>query len=1066
MRRRIERHLADAVGPLFAFLARLVPTRRSSIVVRSQAVSDDQAAQTIAALGRAGLQATWLVSDMTGTAKLHEVGPIRRVGSLRGLLAYLRAGTVLHTHGISFGPERRDTRRVFVNLWHGMPLKRLESDTKIARFQTDVSFATSSLHQRNLAETWGAHATIHETGLPRNDVLLRTPTSQARAASGGRPLIVWLPTFREVLSVYRHTGNRMNAMDGTDYGNVAQLPGASAMRLEALAKSLDATVLIKPHPMAAGAVPDHPGEYLHYVSQRWLDDRGVTLYELLAAADVLVTDYSSAWIDYLLTDRPIVFTAADREVYEQSRGFYPDAVQSLPGPVVTDVDGLSDALAEALADPAAWAQQRAAALARHHRHRDAGSADRVAAVVRDLVCARSESSDGRATVRSFDVFDTVLTRRVGDPNSVFALVAARVAGTTIPAPRTPAFVQARTSAERTLRRSLGRHATLLEIYREVALRLSFDIAVANEWAETEEQVERELSVPVPGAGALVSAARGRGEVVFVSDSPHREDFLLELLCSAGIATADDRVFASAPRGTSKSDGGLFETVRAAVAPGAAFEHIGDNRRSDVAAARSEGWHGSWRPNAQLNRYEQILESYAVATGGAASWLAGSSRLARLEADADPEVDLARDVVSVAAGVLGPALVGFALWVAAQARQRGIRRLYFVARDGQVMLEAARRVLSVVASDIECRYLYGSRQTWVFGATALEPDMLASWVTVKPEFTPRAMLARVGLDPALAYSLAGSELLHPDQLDRVLAVPERQALRELLEHGPLAGHVHASARAAAELAVDYLRQEGVIDPAERGALVDAGWTGATARAVDVLVRAGGGLQVDHLFMGMTRSADDPRTAHAVRLTPWLFDGWAASESLREVVNVNVLVEMLCAGSHGRTTGYRRSDTGRVEPEFAESNSPPVSWGLLPMQAVALRTAELAAEHLTPDDAYLDWASPTRALFRQFWMRPTARRGGRLGRLPVGGRGVAPVPPDRRARDDPRRAVTTSARRSVVAPEQHLAGRVCSTEPAAVARCVAGPAVARRQPRAAEADTATHPPRTQPAAALNT
>ena len=48
MRRRIERHLADAVGPLFAFLARLVPTRRSSIVVRSQAVSDDQAAQTIA----------------------------------------------------------------------------------------------------------------------------------------------------------------------------------------------------------------------------------------------------------------------------------------------------------------------------------------------------------------------------------------------------------------------------------------------------------------------------------------------------------------------------------------------------------------------------------------------------------------------------------------------------------------------------------------------------------------------------------------------------------------------------------------------------------------------------------------------------------------------------------------------------------------------------------------------------------------------------------------------------------------------------------------------------------
>ena len=981
MRRRIERHLADAVSPLFALLARLVPVRRSSIVVRSQGVFDDQAAQTIAALGRAGLRPTWLVTDVTGAQNLHRVGPIRRAGSARGLFAYLRAGTVLHTHGISFEAERPDKRRVFVNLWHGMPLKRLESDTKVARYQTDVSFATSSLHRRNLSETWGAHATIHETGLPRNDILLRPPTSQARAAAGGRPLIVWLPTFREVMSVYQDTGNRMEAIDGTDYGNVAQLPGASALRLEALAESLDATLLIKPHPMAAGVVPDHHGEYLRYVTQRWFDDRGVTLYELLAAADVLVTDYSSAWIDYLLTDRPIVFTGADRDAYEHSRGFYPDAVQDLPGPVVTDVDGLSAALAEALADPAAWAPQRAAALVKHHRRRDAGAADRVAAVVRDLVCVRSESSPGRRTVRSFDVFDTVLTRRVADPDSVFALVAARVSGTTVPAPRAPAFVEARTIAERTLRRSLGRHATLLEIYREVARRLSFDSTVADDWAGIEEQVERELCVAVPGAAALVSDARRHGEVVFVSDTPHREGFLLELLCSVGIATADDRVFASAARGTSKSDGGLFDTVRAAVAPGAAFEHVGDNRRSDVAAARLEGWLGSWRPRAELNRYERILESYSVATDGASSWLAGSSRLARLEADADPEVDLARDVAAVAAGVLGPALVGFALWVAAQARQRGIRRLYFVARDGQVMLEAARRVLGVVASDIECRYLYGSRQAWVFGATALAPDMLGSWVTVKPEFTPRAMLARVGLDPSLAYSLTGSDLFRSGQLDRVLAVPDREALRELLLFGPLAEHVQAGARSAAELASDYLRQEGVIDPAEGSALVDAGWTGATARAVDVLVRAGGGLQVDHLFMGMTRSADDSRTAHAVRLTPWLFDGWAAGESLREVVNVNVLVEMLCAGSHGRTSGYRRTDAGRVEPVLTEeSNSPPVSWGLLPMQAVAVRTAELAAEQLTPDDVYLDWAAPTRALFREFWMRPTRAEVDAWGNFP--------------------------------------------------------------------------------------
>ena len=88
-------------------------------------------------------------------------------------------------------------------------------------------------------------------------------------------------------------------------------------------------------------------------------------------------------------------------------------------------------------------------------------------------------------------------------------------------------------------------------------------------------------------------------------------------------------------------------------------------------------------------YERLLEHSSEATDGVTSWLAGASRLARLEA---AQRGVSAPQAEVGSGVLGPLLVGFALWVVAQARQHGVRRLYYVARDGEVMLAVARHVI--------------------------------------------------------------------------------------------------------------------------------------------------------------------------------------------------------------------------------------------------------------------------------------------------------------------------------------------------------------------------------------
>lgn len=353
------------------------------VVVRTGPDFDDQGRELVAALARAGhRQVTWLVSQRTDPGP---AGPVAArvvpARSLAGLRAYWRARVVAHTHGV-YGSRRTSSGKVFVNLWHGMPVKRLPPLSDVGRNQTDLTVATSAVHAANLAATWGlAPEQVAVTGLPRNDVLVsraQDPLPEVlRRLTGGRPLVVWLPTYRRV------AGD--DEVDGVDVGHASQFAGGSAEAVNAVLARLGAHAVLKPHPLAPR--PDVARlSNLDVWSEDDLDASGLTLYQLLAHADVLISDHSSVWIDYLLTQRPVVFAVSDLEEYATSRGFYFDPVTDLfPGPLVTDLAELEGALGEALAGDDAWAERRREALELHHLHRDAASADRVAELVLDAL---------------------------------------------------------------------------------------------------------------------------------------------------------------------------------------------------------------------------------------------------------------------------------------------------------------------------------------------------------------------------------------------------------------------------------------------------------------------------------------------------------------------------------------------------------------------------------------------------------------------------------------------------------------------------------------------------------
>jgi predicted HAD superfamily hydrolase len=109
----------------------------------------------------------------------------------------------------------------------------------------------------------------------------------------------------------------------------------------------------------------------------------------------------------------------------------------------------------------------------------------------------------------------------------------------------------------------------------------------------------------------------------------------------------------------------------------------------------------------------------------AARFADASRAARAVVDVGSEREAA--IRDVAAGVAAPALVGFVIWIQEQARLRGLRRLRFLSRDGQVVHELMRRLAPVAGAGMDLEYVYSSRLTWSLAATQPEQRPETSWL---------------------------------------------------------------------------------------------------------------------------------------------------------------------------------------------------------------------------------------------------------------------------------------------------------------------------------------------------
>ncbi|MGP4033796.1 CDP-glycerol glycerophosphotransferase family protein [Pseudarthrobacter sp. 1C304] len=252
-------------------------------------------------------------------------------------------------NNVSFPPYfvRKDGQK-YLNTWHGTPLKTLGRDmaggpvahANIARnflqsthIMSPNKHTTQALIQRHDIEGL-FQGKVAVTGSPRIDGLVNAGSAKRRdlrsrlgiAPDDHRPVVLYAPTWRGA-SDDRHVDavrlqEDLNAMRGADHHVFFR-----AHRLtEGLLSGFDAGTAIV------------PGD--------------IDTNDLLAAVDLLITDYSSIFFDFLPTGRPIVFYAFDLDDYAENRGLYFD-MQEMPGTVVQERSGLTASIRSSLAsDPA------------------------------------------------------------------------------------------------------------------------------------------------------------------------------------------------------------------------------------------------------------------------------------------------------------------------------------------------------------------------------------------------------------------------------------------------------------------------------------------------------------------------------------------------------------------------------------------------------------------------------------------------------------------------------------------------------------------------------------------
>jgi len=311
--------------------------------------------------------AVWLTQSKTVFRDLNQKGlNVYYTYSLFGYYYSAIAKFIFVSTGMHDVNRFVSSNNIKVQLWHGTPLKKIMNDDKLVidkkkshtlkqiftpfntiKYQYLLS-SSENINNHLISAFGNKIKNIIVEGYPRNDMLF--------GINNKEKIITFLPTHRG--EGKRGIQNIFQSFDSKEFDRFLE--------------KRSCRLLIKPHFYDLNNITLETTEHINILKE------DVDLYQLLSKTDILITDYSSVYFDFLLLDRPVIFTPFDiKEYINKDRQLYYDYNEVTPGPKCKNWDEVLIELDKILKSEDGYKKERQQVNDYFNKYKDGNSSKRV-----------------------------------------------------------------------------------------------------------------------------------------------------------------------------------------------------------------------------------------------------------------------------------------------------------------------------------------------------------------------------------------------------------------------------------------------------------------------------------------------------------------------------------------------------------------------------------------------------------------------------------------------------------------------------------------------------------------
>ena len=775
---------------------------------------------------RPDIKAYWLCSDE------ETIEQVRALGFAAYKLETPAAQYIINRTGVLIAEQVKTsipegfTNIKYINLWHGIGFKRIERK----QFMGDIAMglakkyvSKNEFYRDNQLLNVTCPVIEDEFSIDCGvdpDKLLRTGYPRCLYQQNFEPIASFDHDLRAMKGLPAHTRLVVYAptfrasLDGTFAKAIADID-----RLYDFCQKHDILFIFKVHPnMEREAAFLKAAERYKDSRYFWFWDNRDDFYEVMHQMDLAIVDYSSIISDMVAMGiKHYIRYVFDLDEYISTAGVQDNFFEKTTGKLCYSFDELLDAMGDfEQRDESAEIQRLNQLLWSYSQGKD--DFERIIQAVFDFKVEKRKFP----TLYSFDIFDTLFSRKVLDPMGVFYAVQEKIAEHGgFPYIFTKSYPLIRHTAEfnvrefysktRTLRDSEWVEITFDEIFDRIASVYDLDEAQTALLKQWELETELDNVVPLPAQINLVKQLIADGQqVVLISDMYLTKEFVQKLLYKADPVLAQLPLFLSSEYGVLKTSQKLYFEVYKSFEPYYDFEkwiHYGDNDRADKVQARRFEIRTRQVKKPEYNDIQRELVEHLNTYD--------SYLVAAMQARMCEEYCYGKDEFVIS--FISLCFVPYIDWVLRDAERRGYQTLYFISRDGHHLKRIADAIIQERGLKFKTKYIYASRRTWRIPSFfhEVDSDFWLGHGSFGDIISKEKLFSAMELDEEMFREFF--PFIDPDGID-FLNTAEFNSLKEIFKNSKQYNdYLLEKAARDRELVSGYLRQE--IDPNEKFAFVE-------------------------------------------------------------------------------------------------------------------------------------------------------------------------------------------------------------------------------------------------------